>query len=422
MATRKTFTEETIKRLKPPRLGRVDYYERTTPGLCLRVSHTGRKSWTLLYWVNGKQKRMSLGRYPALGLADVREKARLGSEQALAGIDPREALEEAARADAQAKARAIAEAEGKTGLLFENVADRFIDEHAKVHNKTWAETNRVLNTHVTPLLKGKVLPDITKAEVREMLAKASAQRTVKGKKLGGPGAANAALAATRKLFNWAIDDADLYPGPSPCKGVKAPTKILERERELTDDETKAVWAAADAMGPPLGSLYQFLLVTGQRRGEAANAKWSEIDFDAKEWRIDRSRMKSGRTHIVPLSPLALHVLRGLPRRGADKFVFSTTEGKRPVSGFSKAKRNLDKKAEFDDWRIHDLRRTCATGMGRLGTVPYVVSKALGHAEGGVTKIYLRHNYLPEIRTALDAWSDHLQKLVGLKDVVLIDAS
>ena len=144
-------------------------------------------------------------------------------------------------------------------------------------------------------------------------------------------------------------------------------------------------------------------------------QWADLDLDAKVWTLPAERVKSGRSHQVPLSPLALDILHGLPRFSGP-YVFTTTSGERPVSGFSKTKRRLNGFVGVADWRMHDLRRTAASGMAKLGTPVNVLSKVLNHvsagAHGGVTAIYNRYAYEDEKRQALDAWAGFVTELTA----------
>ncbi|WP_454019844.1 site-specific integrase [Azospirillum sp. Marseille-Q6669] len=162
------------------------------------------------------------------------------------------------------------------------------------------------------------------------------------------------------------------------------------------------------MGYPFGTLVQMLLVTGQRWEEVAQMRWEQITNDV--WTLPRARTKADRAHEVPLSTLAMTILSGIPRFSGP-YVFTTTGGLKPVSGYSKAKLRLDAKSGVQGWRIHDLRRTCGTGLARLGVPLTTISRVLNHAEGGVTRIYARHSYLPEKREALEAWGSRITNLL-----------
>jgi integrase len=141
-------------------------------------------------------------------------------------------------------------------------------------------------------------------------------------------------------------------------------------------------------------------------------RWEDIDLDAALWTLPREQTKSDRLHEVPLSPLALDILDAVPQ--TTDYVFTTT-GSTPISGFSKAKIRSDSLSGITGWRVHDLRRTVASGMARIGVAPHVVEKVLNHASGqisGVAAIYNRHGYTDEKRGALGAWAKNLQNLIG----------
>jgi integrase len=225
-------------------------------------------------------------------------------------------------------------------------------------------------------------------------------------------------------------------------GLKAPTAETARDRALTDDEVRLFWAACDKLGWPFGPMFKLLLLTAQRRDEVGGMEWSEIAPLAKRvWTIPREKAKNDRAHEVHLSDLAVEIIDELPKISRPRadgngtqpspYLF-TTNGERPVSGFSKAKGRLDKhmvqalragfgeagkdpaKAEIEGWILHDLRRTAATGMARLNIAPHVVDRILNHVSGtirGVAAVYNRHTYLDERGAALTAWGRYVENLV-----------
>lgn len=179
----------------------------------------------------------------------------------------------------------------------------------------------------------------------------------------------------RKLFNWCLDRGKIEA--SPMTGTKAPTREKARDRVLTPAEIARLVAACRAEPYPFGPYTLILLVTAQRRGEVANMRWSEIDWENNVWEIPGERSKNGKPHLVPLSPLALSVLRGIPRFEGCDLVFTTTRTS-PISGITKMVIRLQDASETRDWRLHDLRRTAATEMAKMGIVPHVVEKVLNH--------------------------------------------
>jgi integrase len=233
---------------------------------------------------------------------------------------------------------------------------------------------------------------------------------VKGAKrcIGGTTAADNVLRVLRSVLNWAVSKDKLTA--NPAVGVRAPLKPKARERTLSDNEIKAVWAGATALGYPFGTHLLLCLLTGQRRTEVAEMRWEEVQGDT--WAIPSSRTKGKRPHLVPLSAPAKAILDACPRFNEGTFVLSTTLGRRPISGFSKAK--LESAIPVEDWRCHDLRRTCATGMARLGVLGEVISRVLNHATpSGVTNAhYNHHEYLREKQAALEAWGSRVLEIVA----------
>lgn len=247
---------------------------------------------------------------------------------------------------------------------------------------------------------------------------------------GAPVMANRVLAALRKLFNWSIERGLLET--SPCDKVKPPTAERSRDRVLTDEEITALWHGAESMGWPFGKMFQVLLLTGQRREEVAGMAWSEMDLANKVWTLPRARVKTDKAHDVPLSDAVVAILERLPRLDGAGYVF-TTNGRNPVSGFSKGKETLDGKmrahlrkraadiagdatgVDMAPWRIHDIRRTVASGMAKLGISLAVIEKILNHTSGsfgGIVGVYQRHEFADEKRRALDAWAGYVMTLVS----------
>ena len=288
----------------------------------------------------------------------------------------------------------------------------FVERYAKkqTREKSWRETDRILDREVVEAWRGRRLSAIKRADVHDLLDKIVDR--------GAPIAANRTLAALRRMCAWAVERGIVEA--SPCEKVRAPASETTRDRVLTDEEIRAAWAAFDSAGWPFGPIAQLLLLTGQRLREVGEAPWSEIDLEAKTWTIPKERAKNAVAHEVPLSEVALQVLATLPRVEAGRrpagFLF-TTNGKTPVSGFSRAKDGFDRAmlaglrkaaAEHGEdpakvetpqhWTLHDLRRTSASGMAGLGIAPHVVEAALNHKSGtikGVAAVYNRYTYSAE---------------------------
>ncbi len=236
--------------------------------------------------------------------------------------------------------------------------------------------------------------------------------------------ANRTLSAVRKLCNWAVSR-DIITA-SPCSGVEPPAPPRSRARVLDDIELRLVWQAADGEGWPFGPIVKLMILTGQREGEIAGARWTEIDLNKKLWTIPAGRAKNHEQHTVPLSDAAVEIIKSLRRvKSDDGLVFVGRNGRQPTT-FSRAKVRLDEaitEANQDEpiiaWVFHDLRRTMANGMEQLGIAPPVIEKCLNHKSGtfrGVTGVYLRFTYDDEKRAALVAWAQHVVELQKVQSV------
>jgi integrase len=191
-----------------------------------------------------------------------------------------------------------------------------------------------------------------------------------------------------------------------------PTKEIARDRVLDDTELVTVLFAARQIGGPYGAIVEFLALTGQRREEVARLAWEELDLEERVWTIPKSRTKNGKTHTVHLSEQSLAVLKRARR--LRPLVFSPL-GTRPFQQFSSAKRQLDQISGVRNWRLHDLRRTCVSGMARLKIAPHIADKILNHQSGtisGVAAVYQRHEFLDERKEALDRWGAHVARIVA----------
>jgi integrase len=404
---RQKMTQSGLDRLKPPASGRVEYWDTQLPGFGLRVSHTGRKTWVAMYRVHGRLVRETIATMALIpNVADARERARISMRKAQAGSNP---VEERRRTKAEIDLRfeqaAAAEVASQRDAMENVITDfmqRFMLRGRRSHSQRYiAEVQRNFDNHVLPRWRGRNIKSIVRREVNDLLDSIVDE--------GKPIAANRTLAAIRKLFNWAITRGIL--DTSPVAMIEPPSAEELRERALKPDEIRALWKATDALGYPFGSYFRLLLATGQRRTEVATMRWGDIDDGL--WTIPAGMTKSKRAHAVPLSPLALEIITGCPRT-ASPYVFST-RAKRPISGYSKAKRELDTKladhGDMQPWRIHDLRRTAATRMAEKAKVSrFVIARVLNHADSGVTAGYDQHDYLPEKRDALVKWGDYISDL------------
>ena len=387
----RALTDVAIRKLKAPPGKRVELWDARLPGFGVRVSGKGTKSFVVLYRLHRRPRRMTLGRYPMLSLAEAREKAREALAMAAEGRDP------------QARKRTASSTHG-----FADVVASFVALHCERHNRasTVRETRRLLERHFVAVWATRDVREIKRQDVLAVLDSLVAE--------GKGSIANNALAAIRKLMNWCVERGLLET--SPCLGIGTPAPKVARSRVLSDEELAAIWTAADSGGAPYDAIVRLLILTGQRRTEVAEMRWEEIDLEQRLWTLPEARNKSGREHIVPLTDTAIALLTAYREEGkASGFLFpSRRSPDRVFSGFSKCKRRLDEASGVSDWRLHDIRRTVATGMARLGVAPHVVERVLNHASGtfaGVAGVYNRFGYLPEMRAALEAWEGHVRALV-----------
>ena len=232
---------------------------------------------------------------------------------------------------------------------------------------------------------------------------------------GAPAAANKTLKSIKTFLRWCVGRAIL--DQSPAEGVPLPAKEVARDRVLSDKELAQVVLAARRMGGPYGGIVELLVLTGQRREEVARLKWEELDLVGRIWTLPKSRTKNSKEHVVHLSEASTGVLKRADKHGP--FVFSVL-GAGPFNQFSRAKRQLDQLSGVTGWRLHDLRRTCVSGMARLGIAPHIADKILNHQSGtisGVAAVYQRHEFLTQRREALEWWGAHVADIVAFSGEV-----
>lgn len=388
------------------------------PGLYLVVQPSGLKSWAVRYRAKGKPRKLTLGAYPALGLAAARDAAVQALREVSEGGDPAEAKK------ALKTAPKAAEGRGQATTVAE-AFDQFLTRHVRAKRRpaTVEAYEGAVRSKVLPAWGDRPIAEIDRKAVRDLLDGLVDR--------GTPYAANRLHALLRVAFGWFADRDIVQVSPVV---QKAPAKEESRDRVLSDSEVRWLWQATDAVGWPFGPMVKLLVVTAQRREEVSGAEWVEFALagDRPEWVIPKERAKNGASNAVPLSPLALSILQGLPRvkdgQGRERFILTTT-GDSPISGFAKAKASLDaamtalaqreaadrgedaQLVSIAPWRFHDLRRTAASGMAALGVAPHIIERILNHRAGvirGVAAVYNRHRYADECRQALVAWSERVK--------------
>jgi len=214
----------------------------------------------------------------------------------------------------------------------------------------------------------------------------------------------------RACFSWALKRGTVQT--NPFSSLPAIGERPKRERVLADEELAAIWRAAQEMPQPFGAIVHLLILTGQRVSEVSGMRWNELSADFSTWLIPSQRAKNGTAHLVPLPEPARELLRGFPR--VSELVMPGREPTSPFSGWSKARASLDVLSNVYNWTLHDLRRTMATGLQRLGIRLEVTEAVLNHVSGtrgGVAGVYQRHDWAAEKRAALENWAQHVMMLI-----------
>jgi integrase len=363
----------------------VVYWDVGYPGFGIKVTPKGRKVFVVLYRTGGagsKLRKYTIGPYGRVTLHQARVAARKVFAARLEGRDP-------AAEKREAKRRVVAD-------RIEDLLESFIAQRLS-QNRSGGEIARLLRREVGQTWGGRSVHEISKRDVVEVVT-AIEQR-------GAPVAANKLLKTVKTFLRWCVGRAIL--DQSPAEGVPLPTKEVARDRVLDDDELARVILAARQMGGPYGGIVELLALTGQRREEVAGLQWEELDLARRLWALPKSRTKNAKAHLVHLSEQSMAVLTRADWPGP--YVFSLL-GTKPFQEFSRVKRRLDELSGVTGWRLHDLRRTCVSGMARLGIAPHIADKILNHQAGtisGVAAVYQRHDFLAERRTAVEKWGAHI---------------
>jgi integrase len=373
-------TDASVRNLRVPDKGQRMVFDTRLPSFAVRVSQGGTKSWIL---VQSSPKRfITIGRFPAISLAQARQAAkRLMAEKMLGRLHPRR-------------------------FGFDAAMTEFLADIARRNKpRTVADYTRLLKH----LSFGKTpLADLGKRDV------------VKRLEALPPSEAAHTLATAKTFFTWCVRHDHL--DRSPCEGLQPIQRYAARERVLSDLELAAVFKQAMEYQSPFGHIVQLLILTGARRSNVAALRWEYVDEGAAFITLPAAITKNGKQHIIPFGDMVRAILAELPRAGDYLFPASRDHvAGKPTAAFnswSKAKASFDKTlVKVAPYRLHDLRRTFASSMQRLGVRLETIEQLLGHISGsraGVIGVYQRYDFLPEQRQAIDLWEAKLQRLLATK--------
>jgi integrase len=437
----KTLTAAAVKNHLPGR-ARREIPDGGCPGLRLVIQPSGRRSWAMRFRrPDGKTAKLTLGPVDlsgqeAEGEPVVGAPLTLASARRLAAEVHRERARGRDVVSDFAAARRCKQAERETRSTasFGWAAIAFIEGHAKKKTRRWQEQARLLGLRPTTegyevirngladRWKDTFVASIDGRDIHELIDEV--------RHIGAPGLqrrsdkstearARAMFACLSKMFSWLGQQRKVEK--NPCASVHRPEASVARDRVLADGEVAKFWSAASAERGCVSVVLKLLLLTGCRLNEVAGMRRSELREDASSWTVPSARTKNKRPNVVPLPAQARELIARLP--GADELIF-TTNGRTPVSGWSKIKRRLDSKMNIPHWRLHDLRRTAATGMAEIGVSPHIVEAVLNHVSGArasVAGVYNRAVYATEKRAALERWAAHVEGLVVDRETTVVPA-
>jgi integrase len=366
-----------------PGAERTIYWDTELPRFGLMVTSSGHRSYVIQYRADGVSRRATIN--AVLGLDGARKRARAILGEVAWGKDP------------VAERRKVVESKDN---VLRSVCERYFAlESRRGTLRTIAKRRATLERLVFPKLGTTQVDKIQRADINRLIDNIEHER--------GPAMADQTLALLRRILNWYAERSNNFVPPIVKREARAGDN--ERSRILNDDELRAIWSTPYAA--PWGQLIKLLLFTAARRTEVSAMMWSELRDDL--WVIPAARYKTGTEATLPLSAAAQEVLADIPHINECEFVF-TTDGRRPVSGFSTFKLKFDIACGVKDWRLHDLRRTARSLMSRAGVAPDIAERCLGHAITGVRGVYDRHTYLDEMRQGFEALALQINQIVQTK--------
>ena len=328
-------TDRTVQALHPNPSRQVDYFDVRWPGFGVRVSPAGRKSWVVMYRFHGRVRRVTIGPYPYVSLADARARAQALMTQVFQGTDP-----------------AAVKAAERLAETFAQLAEEYLERHAKPRKRTWREDERILKRELLPHWGKMKAKEVTRRDVRLLIDKVIDR--------GVTTYANRIFALARNIFNFALQR-DIVDA-NPCHGLPQPQREHHRDRVLSESEIGVLWSEFEAERPLVAASYKLRLLTAQRGGEILGMGWDHIDFASAWWTIPPEIAKNGMAHRVPLSRQVRVILAEIKLLSlSSTWVFPNPTRSGPMETTQKAAERIRTRTGID-FRQHALRRTAASHM------------------------------------------------------------
>jgi integrase len=420
--------EEDPKNRRGKEPGRVEVWDTQLAEFGLIVRPSGRKTWQTLYRVDGKTVRETLGTTTEVpSVSDARKRGQASMTKARSGVNP---VAEKREAEAE-KARQSAEEAKKAAPLGE-LLGQYLDKRPKVNQKGKPLAAEYLAEIERALKRDVMESDLGVRPITELADGKAIKALLYDMARSRPSHARHLHAYLRTAAEWLVDNDDRVE-KNFMASIKPPAPKVERDRALGSDhdhEVRLFWLACDRVEWPFRDFFKLLLLLGPRRDELAFSTWDEFDLPNRVWRLPAERVKNDEGVIVHLPQLAVDIFSSLKHVANPRnylFCSARRGTDRPISGFSHAAERVEKIMQqmaatdglppIKHFTRHDLRRSLATGMAKLGVAPHVADKIINHSGGttisGVMKVYNRYQYLPERKAALDLWAQHIEKLIGL---------
>ncbi len=413
-------SKASVEAAVPVASGDVILWDDRIAGFGLKVTLVGLKVYIYRYRLakpgqasKTAPRKYTIGRHGDLTPDQARKRAQELAAMVAQGVDPRQ-QDLDSMAAREASVRLVEEQDRvERELAFSRIASLWLEHYQNDIERrasSVAMAKLIVNRYLTPALGDMPIPHIGRVQLQPVIDSIPSHKR---------GIRRAVFAYSSVLWGWAMRRG--YIDANPILAMEKPPAPPARERVLNDDELRRVYQAAETSHPIWAAFFKLLVLTGQRRSEVAGIMWEELDRVTATWTIPASRAKNAKAHLVPLASAAVWLFDAQaggaewPQRG---YILTTT-GRTPVSGISKAKAALDaaisnEGRQLDPWRLHDIRRTVATGLQRLGVRFEVTEAVLNHvsgSKGGVAGVYQRHDWADEKRMALEAWAGHVDRLM-----------